>query len=245
MLSHETLIDTVHAGDCLEVMADWPDGLADLCYVAPPPLDEWRWNAAAARRIDCIQRQASGPGHDTVLGLHIALGDVGTMAYLAFVAERLPPLKRVLKPTGSLCMVCDAHVGHYARILLDAYFNAGNFRGEIIWGLRRNNPDAAPRTERIESHRMAAWYVKDDAAPSVRPKPVVPVLAVHTHDDPGSALALAKRVVAATTVRGDVVLDPFCGDGIAAARELGRRAIAINGDAKAQVRPRTPAHVLR
>ena len=246
MLSHETLIDTVHAGDCLEVMADWPDGLADLCYVALPPLDEWRWNAAAARRVDCIQRQASGPGHDTVLGLHIALGDVGTMAYLAFVAERLPRLKRVLKPTGSLCMVSDAHVGHYARVLLDAFFNAGNFRGEIIWGRRGDDPDAATRTERIESHRMAAWYVKDDADPSVCPRPHVPVVAVHTHDDdPGSALALAKRVVAATTVRGDVVLDPFCGDAVAAARELGRRAIAINGDAKAHVRAGTPEHVQR
>lgn len=224
MLSHEALIDTVHAGDCLEVMADWPDGLADLCYVALPPLAEWRWGPAANARVDRIQRQASNLGHDTVLGLHIALGNVSTMAYLAFVAERLPVLKRALKPTGSLCLVADAHAGHYAKVLLDAFFDAWNFRGEIIWGPGGDKP------ERIESHRSATWYAKDDPDQAGPPKPVVTLVADETGDGTGGALALAKRVVAATTDRGDVVLDPFCGDTLAAAaaQELGRSAIAID-----------------
>ena len=224
MLSHEALIDTVHAGDCLEVMADWPDGLADLCYVALPSLAEWRWDPAAARRVDRIQRQASNPGHDTVLGLHIALGNVGTMAYLAYVAERLPVLKRVLKSTGSLCLVADAHGGHYAKVLLDAFFNAWNYRGEIIWGPGGDEP------ERVEGHRSATWYAKDDPGEAGRAKPVVSLVADETRDGTGGALALAKRVVAATTNRGDVVLDPFCGNALAAAaaQQLGRSAIAID-----------------
>ena len=229
MLSQEALIDTVHAGDCLEVMADWPDGLADLCYVALPSLAEWRWDAAAARRVDRIQRQAGNFGHDTVLGLHIALGNVGTMAYLAFVAERLPALKRVLKSTGSLCLVADAYAGHYAKVLLDAFFSGWNFRGEIIWGPGGSAP------ERIEGHRSATWYAKDGAAQAGRPKPVVTLVADEAQDGRGGALALAKRVVAATTHRGDVVLDPFCGEALAtaAAQELGRSAIAIDASAKA------------
>lgn len=235
MLSHEALIDTVHAGDCLEVMADWPDDLADLCYVALPPLDEWHWDAAAARRVDRIQRQPRALGHDTVLGLHIALGDVGTIAYLAFVAERLPALKRVLKSTGSLCLVADAHAGHYAKVLLDAFFNAWNYRGEIIAGPRDGDPDV----RRIESPRVATWYANDDAGAPGRPEPVVIVVADEAHDDgAGEALALAKHVVSATTNPGDVVLDPFCGEAIAAAaaRELGRSAIAIDADPGAQPR---------
>lgn len=245
MLSNEALIDTVHTGDCLEVMADWPDGLVDLCYVALPPLDEWRWNAAAARRIDRIQRQANSLGHDTVLGLHIALGDVDTMAYLAFVAERLPTLKRVLKSTGSLCLVSDARAGHYAKVLLDAFFNAWGFRGEIIWGHRGGDPDAGTTAARIENYRLATWYAKDDANPVDHAKPVATVVANDRRDDnPGNALALARRVIAATTNRGDVVLAPFRGDSVAAAaRELGRRAIAIIGDAKARLRAGRPAHV--
>lgn len=229
MLSHEALIDTVHAGDCLEVMADWPDGLADLCYVALPSLEEWRWDAAAARRVDRIQRQARNLGHDTVLGLHIALGDVGTMAYLAFVAERLPALKRVLKPTGSLCLVADAYAGHYAKVLLDAFFHAWNFRGEIICGPRDGEP------ERIETHRSATWYAKDDVDRAGQTKPLVTLVADETQDGTGGALALAKRVVATTTDRGDVVLDPFCGDAVAAAaaQELGRSAIAIDASVEA------------
>lgn len=240
MLSHEALIDTVHVGDCLEVMADWPVGLADLCYVALPPLDEWRWDAVAARRVDRIQRQASALGHDTVLGLHIGLGNVGTIAYLAFVAERLPVLKRVLKSTGSLCLVADARAAHYAKVLLDAFFNAWNFRGEIITGPRGDDPDLGTNSHRIESARVAAWYANDDAGPPGRPEPAVTVVADDAHDDAGGgeALALAKRVVAATTNRGDVVLDPFCGEAVAAAaaRELGRSAIAIDGGPGAQSR---------
>lgn len=227
MLSHEALIDTVHAGDCLEVMADWPDGLADLCYVALPPLDEWRWDAAAGRRVDRIQRHAANLGHDTVLGLHIALGGAGTMAYLAFVAERLPALKRILKSTGSLCLVADAQAGHYVKVLLDAFFRAWNFRGEIICGRRTGEP------EQVESERSATWYANGDANLARRPGPVVTVVADETPDGSGGALALAKRVVRATTNRGDVVLDPFCGNGLAAAaaRELGRSAIAIDASA--------------
>lgn len=248
MLSHESLIDTVHAGDCLEVMVDWPDGLADLCYIALPSHEEWRWDAAAARRVDRIQRQASNLGHDTVLGLHIALGDVGTMAYLAFVAERLPALKRVLKTSGKLCLVGDARAGHYAKVLLDAFFNASNFRGEIIWGPRHtaDTPrSVAPgcstaaqrggQPERIDSHRSATWYAKDDAHRTNRPRPVVIVAADDAQDGSGGALALAKRVIGATTDRGDVVLDPFCGDAVAAAaaQELGRSAIAIDASVEA------------
>lgn len=239
MLSHEALIDTVHAGDCLEVMADWPDGLADLCYVALPCLDQWHWDAAAARRMDRIQRRAGSLGHDTVLGLHIALGDVGTMAYLAFVAERLPTLKRVLKSTGSLCLVADAHAGHYAKVLLDAFFDAWNFRGEIIWRPPGYDLDAGLTAERKESHRLATWYAKDGAGSPGRSKPVVTLVADDRPDDGlGDALALAKHVVAATTHRGDVVLDPFCGDALAAtaARQLGRSAIAIDASAERLVR---------
>jgi len=230
MLSREALIDTVHAGDCLEVMADWPDGLADLCYVALPSLEEWRWDAAAARRLDRIQRQARHLGHDTVLGLHIALGDVGTMAYLAFVAERLPALKRVLKPTGSLCVVGDTRAGHYAKVLLDAFFSASKFRGEILWGPRGGEP------EQIDSHHSAVWYANDDACRVDRPAPVVIVAGDGTQGGSGGALALAKRVIRATTDRGDVVLDPFCGDALAAAaaRELDRSAIAIDASPKPQ-----------
>lgn len=237
MLSRETLIDTVHAGDCLDVMADWPEGLADLCYVALPPLDEWRWNAAAALRIDRIQRQAGNLGHDTVLGLHIALGNVGTMAYLAFVAERLPALKRILKTTGSLCLVADAHAGHYAKVLLDAFFGAWNFRGEIICGPRCDEQDDGTPPNGVENRRSATWYAKDDAD-HPGSDPVVTVVPDEPQDGPGERLALAKPVIAATTKPGDVVLDPFCGDTVAAAtaRELGRSAITIDADAGAQSR---------
>ena len=34
------------------------------------------------------------------------------------------------------------NTGHYAKVLLDAFFNARNLRGEILWGpARRANSD--------------------------------------------------------------------------------------------------------
>ncbi len=54
-------------------------------------------------------------------------------AYIAFMAARLLECRRVLKPTGSIYLHCDSHANSYLRMLMDAVFEAGNFRSQITW----------------------------------------------------------------------------------------------------------------
>ena len=54
-------------------------------------------------------------------------------AYLTYMAVRLVEIRRVLKPTGSLFIHCDATADSYLRLLLDAIFGKDNFRNGIAW----------------------------------------------------------------------------------------------------------------
>ena len=59
--------------------------------------------------------------------------DEDTAAYIAFMAQRMVELRRVLKPTGSVYLHCDHDANAYLRQMMDAVFGANNFRNEIIW----------------------------------------------------------------------------------------------------------------
>ena len=54
-------------------------------------------------------------------------------AYLVMMAVRLVELRRVLKPSGSIYLHCDATASHYLKLVLDAIFGPANFRSEIVW----------------------------------------------------------------------------------------------------------------
>ena len=53
--------------------------------------------------------------------------------YLVHMAMRLVELHRLLKPTGSIYMHCDPTMSHYLKLVMDAIFDRGNFRNEIVW----------------------------------------------------------------------------------------------------------------
>ena len=55
------------------------------------------------------------------------------LAYLTYMAERLEHMLRLLKPTGSIYLHCDATASHYLKVVMDAIFGHRNFRSEIIW----------------------------------------------------------------------------------------------------------------
>ena len=63
-------------------------------------------------------------------------------AYIAFMAARLLECRRVLKPTGSIYLHCDSHANSYLRMLMDAVFEAGNFRSQITWRRAISHNDA-------------------------------------------------------------------------------------------------------
>ena len=61
------------------------------------------------------------------------IGKPYNFAYLAYMAIRLLECHRVLKPTGSIYLHCDATMSHYLKTTMDCIFGEKNFRNEIIW----------------------------------------------------------------------------------------------------------------
>lgn len=57
----------------------------------------------------------------------------GTGSYLAMMAARLPLIRELLAPSGTLYVHIDWTMGHYVKLLLDEAFGRANFRNEIIW----------------------------------------------------------------------------------------------------------------
>ncbi len=61
------------------------------------------------------------------------IGKPYNFAYLAYMAIRLLECRRVLKPTGSVYLHCDATMSHYLKTTMDCIFGEDNFRNEIVW----------------------------------------------------------------------------------------------------------------
>ena len=234
MAQLETLFNAVHHGDCLEVMADWPDAFVDLCYLELPASSQWQWDQAAAERVDRIQRTLADPGHDAVIGLHIALGDTGLMAYLAYLAERLPLLRRVLKPLGRICLNADTAASHYSKVLMDGYFSPHALRDEILWR-RVAEPSEGNGSVATEARQRGTlvWYCLGDGGADDdiiwSQTPVPDQVSGARQDHPSCVEMLVERVIGSATRPGDVVLDPFSGTSPATrtASDLGRHWIGI------------------
>ncbi len=72
-------------------------------------------------------------GYDMVLQNSVR-GNKGSMrAYLAFMGPRLAEMRRILKDTGSIFLHCDPTASHYLKGVMDAIFDAKNYKNEIIW----------------------------------------------------------------------------------------------------------------
>ena len=179
--------NTLYYGDCLEVMSDWDDDVADLIYLDPPFNsnarynilfgqgnggqrrgerraqvmafdDTWHWDAAAAERFLQIERSQVNPTRGLLVGLRTALGDTGMLAYLTYMAGRLLELRRVLKPTGTIYLHCDPTAGHYLKILMDQIFGGENFITEIIWNYGTPSGGRAAGRRPVKAHDNLLVY---------------------------------------------------------------------------------------
>ena len=155
-------VNSLHYGDNLHILRQWPANWVDIVYGDPPFNskqqynqlyaleaetankgtrtaslkafdDTWRWTPDAQARVDELTGIVASPVHKSIGGLHQILGDCGMMAYISYMALRLLELHRVLKPSGSIYIHCDATASHYLKLLMDGIFGAKNFRNEIVW----------------------------------------------------------------------------------------------------------------
>ena len=184
-------LNSLHYGDCLEVMHPWPDETIDLGYFDPPFNsnakyhqlydtgddnrgtrdaqlqafdDSWRWNATAAERVANLLDAPAHPAHRAIEAFAKWPGEGGMLAYLTYMAERIAVLHRLLKPTGSVYLHCDATAAHPLKLLMDCIFGPENFRREIVWQMKSRSGFKSRAANWIRDHDTILYYVKSEQA---------------------------------------------------------------------------------
>ncbi|SIE26303.1 DNA methyltransferase [Mycobacteroides abscessus] len=180
-------VNRLYFGDNLEVLDEHvADESVDLVYLDPPfnsnrnysvifgrnrAADEtvaqsdafedtWRWTPTTETLIGDLSNTAPTRVADALSAYYTLLGESEALAYLVNMTPRLLQLHRVLKPTGSLFLHCDPTMSHYLKVLLDAMFDARNFRNEIIWN--RTAAKALQTTRVARNHDVILAYGKSE-----------------------------------------------------------------------------------
>ncbi|KRQ21922.1 restriction endonuclease subunit M [Mycobacteroides sp. H110] len=180
-------VNRLYFGDNLEVLDEHvADESVDLIYLDPPfnsnrnysvifgrnrAADEtvaqsdafedtWRWTPTTETLIGELSNTAPTRVADALSAYYTLLGESEALAYLVNMTPRLLQLHRVLKPTGSLFLHCDPTMSHYLKVLLDAMFDARNFRNEIIWN--RTAAKALQTTRVARNHDVILAYGKSE-----------------------------------------------------------------------------------
>jgi site-specific DNA-methyltransferase (adenine-specific) len=178
--------------------------------------------------------------------------------YWTFLEPRLAEAWRLLAETGTLYLHLDYREVHYAKVLLDSLFGPECFLNEIIWaydyGARAKKKWPTKHDNILVYVKNPETYLfhsdEVDREPYMAPGLVTPEKVAlgklptdvwwHTIVSPNGRektgyptqkpLGVLRRIVAASSSKGDWVLDFFAGSGTtgAAARELGRKFVLID-----------------
>lgn len=178
--------NTLYYGDNLDILRRYvADESVDLVYLDPPFKsmqdynvlfteqdgsraaaqikafeDTWRWDQAAAANYEEVV-EAGGTVSRAMQAFRGFLGETDMLAYLSMMAPRLVELRRVLRSSGSIYLHCDPTASHYLKMLLDAIFEAGHFRSEIIW--KRADPKGHAFTRYPSTHDSLLCFSKGDS----------------------------------------------------------------------------------
>lgn len=193
--------------------------------------------------------------------------------YWAFLAPRLEQAHRLLDERGTLYLHLDWREAHYAKVAMDALFGRDCFLNELIWaydyGAKTTRRWPSKHDTILVYVKDPKRYLFDsaevDREPYMAPGLVTPERAArgklptdvwwHTIVPTNSGErtgyptqkpeGILRRMIAASTAPGDLVVDLFAGSGTtgAAAARLGRRSIIVDdsADAVAVMRARLPA----
>ena len=159
MTSAPDVANRLYFGDNLDILRQYvADESVDLIYLDPPFNsnatynvlfrersgeesaaqitafeDTWHWGWESEIAFQDVVTRGPDKAGSLLAALRQFLGQNDMMAYLTMMAQRMIELHRVLKPTGSIYLHCDPTASHYLKLLMDAVFDARNFRNEIVW----------------------------------------------------------------------------------------------------------------
>ncbi|MGX0976882.1 modification methylase [Roseovarius sp. MBR-51] len=239
-------LNTIIAGDCIEVMNSLPEASVDLIFADPP------YNLQ-------LKGDLHRPNNSQVDAVDDAWDQFASFAaYDKFTHDWLKAARRLLKPHGAIWVIGSYHnIFRVGAALQDAGFWILN---DVIW--RKSNPMPNFRGKRLtNAHETMIWASKSEGAKytfnyealkslndgvQMRSDWVLPLCTGHERlkDDKGDKAhptqkpeSLLHRVLVGSTNPGDVILDPFFGTGTtgAVAKMLGRDYIGIEREAAYRV----------
>ena len=247
-------------GENLDILRSLPDASIPLIYIDPPFNTGKKQAQTRLRteRSDDGDRVGFKGQRYLTTKLATRAYDDARDDWLAFMEARLIEAHRLLTPNGSIYVHIDYREAHYCKLLLDAIFGRESFINEIIWaydyGARTTKRWPAKHDTILLYAKNPADYVFNandvDREPYMAPGLVGPEKAArgklptdvwwHTIVSPGGRertgyptqkpLGVLRRIIAASSNPGDLVLDFFAGSGTTgfAAHELGRNFMLID-----------------
>jgi len=214
----------VYNGDCLEVLRGLPEDSINMIFADPPyMLSNDGFTCQNGKMVNVNKGKwdkSGGFEEDTV-----------------FHNEWISACRRVLKPDGTIWVSGTYHNIYQCGYLLQK--NGFHILNDITWFKPNASPNLSCRFF-TASHETLIWAKKDKKAKHTfnydemknglfpedkLKKENTQMRSVWSITTPKNAekehgkhptqkpLALLKRIVAASTNEGDVVLDPFCGSG--------------------------------
>lgn len=257
--------NTLILGDNLDIIKGLPDESFQLIYIDPPfnTGKIQQRQSIKTKKSDSGNRVGyKGDRYETIRGKIYGYNDAFD-DYWEFLEPRLVEAWRLLKPTGTFYLHLDYREVHYAKVMLDGIFGRDNFLNEIIWaydyGARSKKKWPAKHDNILVYVKdPVSYYFNSEAVdrePYMAPGLVTPEKAArgklptdtwwHTIVSPNGKektgyatqkpLGILRRIIQASSVEGDWVLDFFGGSGTTAdaAQELGRYFLTIDSNPEA------------
>jgi site-specific DNA-methyltransferase (adenine-specific) len=256
---------TIIEGEALEVLRDLPDGCAGLVYVDPPfntGGSRRGLRTSATRDAGATRLGFAGHRYRTE-EVHGPRYDDRFDDYIGWLRPRLVETRRILAEHGTLYFHIDPRESHYCKVLLDETFGRDAFLNEVVWaydyGARTTRRWPAkhdvilvyvrdPRRYHFDPSEVARepymaprLQTPERAARGKLPTDVwwhtiVPTTSRERTGYPTQKpLGILRRIVAASSRPGELVVDWCAGSGTtgAAAAELGRRFLLVDNQAAA------------
>ncbi len=257
--------NTIYLGENLEILATLPDQSIDLIYIDPPfntGKKQARQQISVEKDKDGDRVGFGGNRYQTTVIGERAYRDYFDN-YLGFLEPRLQAAYRLLKPDGSFYFHIDYREVHYCKVLLDEIFGRDCFLNEIIWaydfGGRSKNRWPAKHDNILYYVKDPAQYTFNrdevDRIPYMAPGLVGKekakrgkfptdtwwhtIVGTNSKEKTGyptqKPVGVLRRIVAASSNPGDLVLDFFAGSGTTGevCLELGRQFILVDNNPQA------------
>ena len=135
-------INTIHEGDCLDIMNSIEKNSIDLIYFDPPFFTKKKHKLKNRERTT-----------------EFSFNDIwkSNQAYADFLFDRISLMRELLKDSGSIFVHCDKNGEHIIRAILDTIFGSNNFQSEIIWSYKRWSNS---KKGLLPSHQNIYFYSK-------------------------------------------------------------------------------------